>query len=403
MPRGKKNRVSVVEVLPPPASPPPVDIDLTPIEDESPTPPIQAVLGHSIESAEAAAAIQRHIADFLSPVVSGETADNTYTNPGGVYDSMETQWNPSPPTQTDEYSAIILLGDEVEKNNETISGVGQPDINGWYTAGLQSAPPPAAGGAATSASVRSDTPRPTWTSTSSISPHLMCDDTTTSLSKSASSGRKRSAPSLNSDDKKKKRQKKVKVVEINDAASYSDGIPLTASSWPANVNLPAPTPERVFYPFNAPNSLIEVYVHPNYPGVGVVQYAGAPYERRLNLSVDVFKKLYEISGTVLDRWSAIQKDGDSGLTSTSHSFRADLDTAGVTQLLVTLYKGRPKLHIGTRSYIDQMLTGTIGSQRQVRTPEHCGHALGIHVMRDISERVGRVLTDYRFYPTMGVV
>ena len=415
MPRGRKIKVSVVE-----AAPPLQQASVNTPEDESPTPPIEVVLGQGIESEAATAALQKHIDDFMSSTVATDTADDTYLNDEELYDTMHGYWNPPPPTATQVCSSSATFLEGELQNIGTIPAGGQPDSNGWYTTQSHSAPPAAAGGAAAAAGgadVRPDTPRPNFPTTITVTPgapehrvkvnrshsdstpttlpHLISDDTTV-LPKGVSSGKKRSVPNL-SDEKKKKRQKKVKGSDINDMLSYSC-IPLTAGSWPAKVNLPLPNPERVFYPQNAPNSQIEVYVHPNCAGVGVVQYVGAPYEKRLNMSVGVFKKLYELSGTVLEKWSEIQKDGDSGLTSTSNSFRADLDSVGFIQLLVTLYKGRPKIHIGTRSYINEIMAGTVGSQRQVRTKEHCGQTLGIHVMRDIIERVGRVLTDYPFHP-----
>ena len=397
MPRGRKVKVSVVEPTPP--------LRHTPVntpDEESPTPPIEAVLGK-----EEGRTFQKSIDDFMSATAAGIIADNPYPNEEGMFDGMSDYWNPQPPTDKYASSAATFLESELQS---TDTG-GQPDVTGWYTTQSHSAPPVAAGGV----DVRSDTPRPNFTPAASIvtnlTPgvlpvnvnrshsdlyHLISDDTT-APPKEVSSGKKRAGANL-ADDKKKKRQKKVKGSDTRHGTSYGC-IPLTAVLWPAKVHHPLPTPERVFYPQNDPNSQIEVYAHPNWAGVGVVQYVGAPYEKRLNMSVPMFKKLYDMGGTLLEKWSEIQKDGERGLT-TSNSFRADLDSVSFIQILVTLYKGRAKIHIGTKSYINEIMAGTVGSHRVERSVEHCGQTVSIHVLRDIVERVGRVLTDYKFHPTV---
>ena len=417
MPRGKKIK-PVVEV-PPPL--PQASVN-TP-EAESITPPIEAVVGQGMESRAAAVALQQHLDALITATVATGTADDTYLNDEG-YDSMSDYWNPPPPTarQVCSSSETFLEGElqSIGTIPVTIRADGQPDADGWYTTQPRSAPPAAAGGAAAAAVLQAGTQSLNFPTTVTLSPevleprvelnrsqsdsptptpllHLTSDNTTVP----PKSVKKRPAPNL-PEEKKRKRQKKVKGsdINVNDMSSYNC-LPLTAGSWPAKVNLPPPTPERVFYPQNASNSQTEVYVHPNYTGVGVVQYVGAAYEKRLNMSVPVFKKLYQLSSTVLEKWSEIEKDGENGLTSTRNSFRADLDSVGYLQVLVTLYKGRPKIHIGTTSYITEILAGSVGSQRHLRTSEHCGQTLSIHVMRDIAERVGRVVSDYTFHPAVG--
>ena len=391
MPRGRKIKTLVVEALPSPQEAP----VCTP-EDESPTPPIEAVLRQGIESDAAAAALQKHIAIFIADTVTPNNLDDSYLNDGGALDTMPDYWNPEPSTAEQVCASQATFVEGELHSIGAILGAGQPNADGWYSTQFQSDPPAAAGGASAAAAAHTlSTPlRPS----SPVSPSLISPNTLPQLSsdKGVSSVKRRSPPNP-TDEKKKKRQKKVKVTDPNDMSAYTC-VPLTAASWPVKANVPLTTPERVFYPLNSPNSQIEVYAHPNYSGVAVVQYVGSPYEKRLNLNVATFKKLYELSGIVLEKWSEIKKDGDSGLTSTNNSYKVALDVVGFIQLLVTLYKGQPKIHIGTGSYINEIIAGAVGSQRQVKTHRHCGQTLNVHVMKDIADRVGRVLTDYPFCP-----
>ena len=314
MPRGRKIKTLVVEALPSPQEAP----VCTP-EDESPTPPIEAVLRQGIESDAAAAALQKHIAIFIADTVTPNNLDDSYLNDGGALDTMPDYWNPEPSTAEQVCASQATFVEGELHSIGAILGAGQPNADGWYSTQFQSDPPAAAGGASAAAAAHTlSTPlRPS----SPVSPSLIAPNTLPQLSsdKGVSSVKRRSPPNP-TDEKKKKRQKKVKVTDPNDMSAYTC-VPLTAASWPVKANVPLTTPERVFYPLN---------------------YVGSPYEKRLNLNVATFKKLYELSGIVLEKWS----DGDSGLTSTNNSYKVALDVVGFIQLLVTLYKGQPKITSG---------------------------------------------------------
>ena len=188
---------------------------------------------------------------------------------------------------------------------------------------------------------------------------------------------------------KKKRAKKAKTTAV-----VSDTmIPLTASVWPSKDHLPEPIPTRLFFPSADTNVEIEVYSSPQHPGVSLRHYPNAPYAKRINLNVSMYKNLREKAATILDHVERIQKEADRGMLDADCHVE-DLDTTGSTQVLINLYKGRAKVHIGTSSYISEMRHCPKFAQRLPKSPIHCGSTVSIHVIREIQERVGRALANY---------
>ena len=141
--------------------------------------------------------------------------------------------------------------------------------------------------------------------------------------------------------------------------------------------------------------MIEVYKTPSLPGVSIRQYVDAPYERRLNLSVLLFNCFFDACDTIVSHYERIQKAAEEGLQ-TIDSHTEWLDPYGSVQVLVNLYRGRAKVHVGTSTYIAEMVAETPAESRKPKALDHCGHTVSIHVVRDILHRVGRVLQSYSF-------
>ena len=200
--------------------------------------------------------------------------------------------------------------------------------------------------------------------------------------------KKRSASQATGSEKKKR----VKKAKATDALSDTM-IQLTASVWPSKDHLPEPIPTRLFFSSADTNVEIEVYSSPQYPGVSLRHYPNAPYAKRINLSVPMYKKLREISATILDHVDRIQKEAERGMLDADCHVE-DLDTTGSTQVLINLYKGRAKVHIGTSSYIREMRHCPKYTQRLPKSNIHCGHTVSVHAIREIQERVGRALANY---------
>ena len=223
-------------------------------------------------------------------------------------------------------------------------------------------------------------------------PELTTDTTTNDVWLSTlghASQPKKRPTSQSAGGEKKKRQKKQKTTDIT-SFGY---IPLTAPVWPSKVGVPCPLPTRLFFSPQDPNVEIEVYAEPQHPGVSLRHYPNAPYEKRINLGVNLFNKLQAASDTILSHVDRIQKEAEGGLLS-SDSHVESLDVVGSTQVLVNLYRGRAKVHIGTSSYVEEMKSAPKFINRKPKSTTHCGSTISVHAMREINQRVGRVLKDY---------
>ena len=217
--------------------------------------------------------------------------------------------------------------------------------------------------------------------------------TTTTTTTSTTTAKKRAAGGGGSDEGKK-RKKQKRSTKLGSVISFGP-IPLCTFHWPTKPLAPTPHPERVFYPQNDGNAKIEVYSTPNLPGVSIRQYVDAPYERRLNLSVLLFNSFFDSCDVILSHYDRIQKAAEEGLQRID-SHTEDLDPYGSVQVLVNLYRGKAKIHVGTHSYIQEMMAETTAECRRPRATEHCGHTISVHVVRDILHRVGRVLQSFNF-------
>ena len=174
-------------------------------------------------------------------------------------------------------------------------------------------------------------------------------------------------------------------------------VPLTNDRWPARFGFDKEeeevggiTPGQLFYPPGDNSTLLEIYHEPHITGVSIRQYTNKPYERRLNLSAKDFRSLHYKSAEILKNHARITEDARQGLP-ISPNYINHLDRpAGTTKVLVNLYKGQAKIHIGTPSYIDEM-NQPLPPGRQPINASHCGHTITLNTIKDINERVGPLL------------
>ena len=177
--------------------------------------------------------------------------------------------------------------------------------------------------------------------------------------------------------------------------------PLTASTWPLRFGFDAVTatvePDRSFYPPGDNTSVIEVYQEPHITGVSIGQYPEKPYENRINLSANDFRGLFYKSEAILEHVDRITKEAAKGLRGVYNYVNYIDAPTGNTQVLVNLYRGKPKVHIGTRSYIDEMNNCHVNG-RLPTSNAHCGHTVSVNTIADIQERVGPLLeVEPNFY------
>ena len=172
-------------------------------------------------------------------------------------------------------------------------------------------------------------------------------------------------------------------------------VPLTSAVWPTRFGFP-PTdvqPTQAFYPPGDRNSIVEIYKEPLVTGVSIRQYADKPYERRLNLSANDFRSLFHKSASILEHHARISEDADTGAL-TSQSYVNNIDEGGHTKVLVNLYKGQAKIHVGTSSYIEELYNiNQVGKRRQEPSSNHCGYTLTYNAIKDISSRIGPLLEN----------
>ena len=197
-------------------------------------------------------------------------------------------------------------------------------------------------------------------------------------------------------DQKKPRQSKLTGFRV---------VPLTAEDWPPRFGFPVekkPEPEQVFYPPGDVNTKIEVYHEPHIRGVSVRQYSNKPYERRINLSANDFRGLYYKGAAILENHKRITEEAARGVPATTN-YVNNLDSpTGSTQVLVNLYRGQAKVHVGTRSYIEEMNDAAV-VRRQEPSKTHCGHTVSLNTIKDIVDRVGPMLETFPGFYTATTV
>ena len=217
-------------------------------------------------------------------------------------------------------------------------------------------------------------------------------------------GVKRVAPELltGEEPQKKKRKPYTKrnvgtCLPTISPTSQLEPLAFTADQWPKKTeSTEEPTPTMHFYPPGDTNTLVEIYRKPAIEGASIRQYIGKPYERRMNLSKQTFKALCEASSDLLTNHERITHDGANGRT-TSDSYIAKLNPpSGKLGVLVNLYRGKAKVHLGTLCYIFEMAT-PLTPGRKDTSAKRCGYTISLNTLKDIHDRVGASLTKQAFW------
>ena len=170
-------------------------------------------------------------------------------------------------------------------------------------------------------------------------------------------------------------------------------VPLMSERWPTRFGFQKddhhPSANQLFYPQGDVNTILEVYHEPNIRGVCIRRYVNKPYERAINLSANDFRALHTRCEDLITHHERVTDIGNSGLPA-ADIYISHLDRAGNTQVLVNMYKGQAKVHIGTRSYVEEMANvNTL--RRQPSSAVHCGTTVSLATLKDIVKRVGPLL------------
>jgi hypothetical protein len=223
--------------------------------------------------------------------------------------------------------------------------------------------------------------------TSSRTPASPAPETGSSMKRSASE-----VP-LPEDGKRRKRQKKVVAPSGSKKITSFGTIPLTTRTWPERMSAGKPKPGRVFYVQKDPKAEIEVYTEPHWSGLSIVQFAGAAYEKRLNMSVPLFKAFQGATQGLITHHERVERDAQAGLLSTNVHIQ-DLDSYGHIQALVNMFKGRALIHIGTSTYVNEIVMSD--EKNFPRVASHEGNTISIGVVREMNTRIGRILENFDF-------
>ena len=89
--------------------------------------------------------------------------------------------------------------------------------------------------------------------------------------------------------------------------------------------------------------------------MSIVLYAGHPYEKRLNLSPTAFRRLVDCKGDILEYYYHVESDclrGQPIIKPLMITVSADHNIYAV----VTAYRGKGKVHVGSRTYCDILMT-----------------------------------------------
>ena len=180
-------------------------------------------------------------------------------------------------------------------------------------------------------------------------------------------------------------------------------VPLTGEKWPSRFGFPSQqaegsiVPDQLFYPPGDTCTLLEVYKLPFISGVSIRQYLNKPYERRVNLRANDFRGLFYQSKSIIENYDRIKEEAKKGAPAVQNYLNYLDNPVKHTGVLVNLYRGQPKIHIGTSSYVEEM-DKALPAGRATTSPIHCGYTVTVNTIKDILERVGPMLeSDKNFY------
>lgn len=121
----------------------------------------------------------------------------------------------------------------------------------------------------------------------------------------------------------------------------------------------------------------------------IVQYHELPYEKRLNLTPTSFQRLFNASSLILQYFYHVEFDCVQGKpiiqpmlieVSEEHNLHA----------VVTSYKGKPKIHLGTRAYCDILMVKIEGGGYTLSPPKERGRAIPVVFFQELGDIYDRV-------------
>ena len=125
----------------------------------------------------------------------------------------------------------------------------------------------------------------------------------------------------------------------------------------------------------------------------IVQYMDLPYEKRLNLTPTSFHRLVHVTAALLKYYYNVEQDCAMGkpiipplmiTVSEDHNLHA----------VVTSYRGKGKIHLGTRAYCDILMTKVEGGGYTLSPPKDRGCCIPLLFFQEIDDMFGRVETAW---------
>ena len=125
--------------------------------------------------------------------------------------------------------------------------------------------------------------------------------------------------------------------------------------------------------------------------MSIVLYAGHPYEKRLNLSPTAFRRLVDCKGEILEYYyhgNCLR--GQPVITPLMITVSADHNIYAV----VTAYRGKGKVHVGSRTYCDILMTKVEDAGYTLSPPKDRGRSIPIAFFEELDEMTGKVETAW---------
>ena len=128
--------------------------------------------------------------------------------------------------------------------------------------------------------------------------------------------------------------------------------------------------------------------------MSIVLYANHPYEKRLNLSPTAFRRLVDCTGDILEYYYHVESDclrGQPVIKPLMITVSVDHNTYAV----VTAYRGKGKVHVGSRAYCDILMTKVEDAGYILSPPKDCGCSMPIAFFEELDEMTGKVETAWK--------
>ena len=119
-----------------------------------------------------------------------------------------------------------------------------------------------------------------------------------------------------------------------------------------------------------------------------------PYEKRLNLSPTSFRRLVDATAGILEHYYNVEQDclmGKPIIQPLMVTISADHNLHAV----VTSYRGKGKIHLGSRTYCEILMTKVEDTGYTLSPPKDRGRSIPVVFFEEIDEMHGRVETAWK--------